>query len=1110
MKEKSAKRSGKLLILLVIMLLLPLGVIAQVITVKGTVIDSQGETVIGASVVEKGNVKNATVTDFNGNFTLKVAKGKTLVISFIGMETQEVKAAPTLNITMRDDTKAIEEVVVIGYGGSKARKDLTGSVGSVSGKRLESVPVTSAAVALQGKISGVQVTTVDGQPGADVHIRVRGGTSVTQSNEPLYIVDGFQTDNINDIPPSDIASIDVLKDASLTAIYGAKGGNGVVIVTTKSAKEGKVQVSFNGNLSVSSLARKLDLMNAADFVKYQYQWHACNGTRSTNAKFFKANFGNPYDLDMYAVLPSHDWQDEVMGENPISYSANLNIGGGSDKVKFNLSLTNSEDNGIILGSGVRRTTLNMKTNVKLSDKLTFQINPKFTFRRDEGAGGNNIGTGGIINVLQYRPTNGLREYGYIDPSYADPDEEELFNYTNPKNDIAINQLVKHSYNYSTGLSLDWKPIKGLTLRTEGTIGLKWNDQKRFYGALTGTGQKHNNQPVAQLDNSFALSYIWTNTASYNFSLKDVHNFSLLAGQEIQHYDRRSESMMNRYFPRSFSASDAWNNMSFGTPYINSSSLSTPDRTASFFGQVNYNFDHKYLLSGTFRADGSTKFAPGNQWGYFPSISGAWVLSEEKFMKNIKWIDMLKIRAAIGLSGNNRIDNDMWRQLYAINTTGGPGFGETTLYGEQYYGNAGGSKFTNRDIKWETTITRNIAADITLFGGRLTITPEFYWYTTKDLLYRSDIPSVVGYTSQMQNIGQVTTKGIELSISGDILQGKDYVLSANVSLGFNKKKIDKLNGTDDVVWDQNDRWKSSYNDYCLKVGSEVGLIYGFVYDGLYTMDEFYFDPLNNFQAVPWGSSAADNGTSKNCAPRADGYVTVINDVSGTSNSGIATMPGKIKFKDLNGDGRITEDDRTVIGNTNPRIQGGFGLSGQWKDFDFTANFTYMLDFDINNATAYALSSSGGNKNTFNNVLAKFNDAWLYNDLTGELTGTKGDILYKLYYVDNGLDIYKNANKGRTLWNPTDVTTNLTQSYFIEDGSFLRCNDITIGYSLPKNILKKVGLSKARFYVSATNLFIITGYSGYDPEVDIQTGLTCGMDWNRYPRSRGFVFGTNITF
>ncbi len=606
--------------------------------------------------------------------------------------------------------------------------------------------------------------------------------------------------------------------------------------------------------------------------------------------------------------------------------------------------------------------------------------------------------------------------------------------------------------------------------------------------------------------------MWTNTASYNLTLKDVHNLSFLLGQEIQHSQKRSTSMTNRYFPESFTATDAWNNMGFGTPAPNSgvSSLSTPDRTASFFGQVNYNFNHKYLLSGTFRADGSTKFSPGNQWGYFPSISGAWVLSEEKFLKDVKWIDMLKIRAAFGLSGNNRIDNDMWRPLYSIASTGGPGFGEATQFGEQFYGNFGGAKFTNREIKWETTITRNIAADITLFGGRLTISPEFYWYTTKDLLYKSNVPPVIGYTSQIQNIGQVTSKGFELSISGDILQGKDYVLSANLSLGLNKKKIDKLNGTDDVVWDYNDRWRSDYNDYCLKVGDEVGLIYGFVYDGLYSMDEFYFDPLNNYQAMPWGSSATDNGTSKNCAPREDGYVTVINDVSGSSNSGIATMPGKIKFKDLNGDGRITEDDRTVIGNTNPKVQGGFGLSGQWKNFDFTANFTYMLDFDINNATAYALSSSKGNKEKFYNVLSKFKDGWQYNDLTGELTGTKGDILYKLYYVDNGLSIYKQANEGRTLWNPTDVTKNVTQSYFIEDGSFLRCNDITIGYTVPNNIMKKIGLTKARFYVSATNLFIITGYSGYDPEVDIQTGLTCGMDYNRYPRSRGFVFGTNITF
>ncbi len=425
----------RLCLLAAFFVLAPPEVLAQTIA-KGQVLDSTGEAVIGATVVEKGDPKNAAVTDFDGNFSLTLKNAKTVVISYIGMVSQEVAASQNMKVTLQDDNAALEEVVVIGYT-SKARKDLTGSVGSVSGAKLAAVPVTSAAVALQGKVSGVQVTTVDGQPGADVNIRVRGGTSVTQSNEPLYIVDGFQVDNINDIPPTDIASIDILKDASLTAIYGAKGGNGVVVVTTKSAKEGKVQVSFNANLNISHLAKKLDIMNAQDFVNYQYQWHAAAGTRNSNAKFFRSNFGNPYDLDMYSTLPSHDWQDEVMGETPVNYSANVTIGGGSEKVKFNLSLTNSEDKGIILGSGVSRTNLNVKTNVQISDKLSMQFNPKFTFRRDNGAGGEHIGTGGIIDVLKYRPANGLREYGYIDPSYADPNEEELLTYTNTKSSSSL-------------------------------------------------------------------------------------------------------------------------------------------------------------------------------------------------------------------------------------------------------------------------------------------------------------------------------------------------------------------------------------------------------------------------------------------------------------------------------------------------------------------------------------------------------------------------------------------------------------------------------------------------------------------------------------------------
>ncbi len=1110
MKQKNGMR-GKLFLFLALLLIAPIGVLAQSVTVKGTIFDSEGEPIIGASVTEKDNPKSGTISDFDGNFSFSVPKGKKLLVSYIGMISQEIDAVAgqDLKIFLKDDQQALEEVVIIGYGGSKARKDLTGSVGSISGAKLAQVPVTSAAVALQGKIAGVQVTTVDGAPGADINIRVRGGTSVTQSNEPLYIVDGFQVSNINDIPPTDIASIDVLKDASITAIYGAKGGNGVVVVTTKSAKAGKIQVSVNSNISTSRLVRKLDMMNAAQFARYQYEWSASNGSRSANAKFFRANFGNPQDLDMYNTLPTHDWQDVVMSEHPFNYSTNVSVGGGTESIRFNLSLTQSEDKGIIMGSGVRRTNLNLKTAIELNKNLTLQINPKFSFRRDEGAGGDNIGTGGIIDVLKYRPTNGLREYGYVDPSYADPNEEGLFTYTNPKSDIAINQQNKYAYDYSNAFSLEWRPVKGLVLRTEGTIGLKWGDQYRFWGALTGEGQKNNMLPVAKVEKRQTFNYRWTNTASYGLKLKDLHDFSFLLGQEIYHSQEKRNTQENRYFPFDFEAKQAWANMGFGTPKTSDSSLSTPDRMASYFGQIAYNYDHKYLFSAVIRADGSTRFAPGNQWGYFPSVAGAWDISREGFMDSMPWIDQLKLRAAIGLAGNNRIDNNLWRSLYDINSTGGPGFGESTQFGEQWYGNQGGAKFANRDIKWETTLTRNLAADIALFGNRLTITPEVYWNTTRDLLYSSDIPSAIGYTSQMQNIGQVTNKGIELSISGDILRGKDYVLSGNFSMGINKRRIDKLNGTDDVIWDQNDRWKSSYNDYCLRVGDEVGLIYGFVYDGIYSMDEFFFDPSNNYHAMPWGSSAVDNGTNKD-QPLVDPdgvehSKTVINTISGNSNSGIATLPGKIKFKDLDGDGYITENDRTVIGNTNPKFQGGFGLSGQFKNFDFTMNFNFMVDFDVNNATAYQLSSSEGNDKKFFNALSKFDkQGWIYT------RDGDGECMYKCYFIDGSVDMYRELNAGRTLWSPVDVTRKITHSYFIEDGSFLRCQDLTIGYTLPTKITAKWGISKARFYVSTSNLFIITGYSGYDPEVDVQTGLTCGMDYNRYPRSRGFVLGTNITF
>ncbi len=1081
--------------LLLMVLCVGLPARAQNITVNGVVEDSAGEPMIGATVLVQGS-KDGVATDFDGNFTIKCASNAKLVVSYIGYKSQtiEVNGQTNIKVVLVEDAEVLEDVVVVGYGGTRARRDLTGSVGSVSGVKLAAVPVTSAAVALQGKVAGVQVTTVDGQPGADINIRVRGATSVTQANDPLYIVDGFQVDNINDIPPADIQSIDILKDASLTAIYGAKGGNGVVIVTTKSAQEGKTQVNFNAQGSISHISKKLDLMNTPEFVAYQWDLSApVKKYNTTETNLFRYYFGNPLDMALYDNAPTHDWQDEVMGGNPFSYSTNLSIGGGTDKTRYNISITQSDDRGIIMGSGVRRTNIHTKLQTKILPNLTLQFNPKVSYRRDEGAGGDNVGTGGIIDVLRYRPTNGLRELGmYWDEGVADPDKEAAFAYTNPVNDIQSNTRKKHSYTITNQAALEYKPITGLTLRTEGVYTFAFSDDNRFWGPLTATGKKHNNLPVAQITKNQKNSYTWTTTASYDWSIKEKNNFYALVGFELYNTQTQKTFQQNRYFPRDITADRAWDNMGLGTAYQSTSELGTADRTTSYFGQLNYNYDHKYLLSATFRADGSSLFAPGNQWGYFPSVSGAWVISEENFLKDLTWLNELKFRAAIGKAGNNRIDADQWRFLYYSNNTEGPAFGENMTDGELWMDT--GKYLVNPDLKWETTLTRNFAFDIALFDNRLRISPEYYWNTTSDLIYQADVLSTMGYSKQFQNIGQVTNRGFELSVNGDILRGKDYVLSASFNIGANKMKVDKLTGDENYLELRHSRANTTAgNNYRLEVGGEVGLIYGYVYDGLYGFDEFYYDAGKSIY-VPIDQKYIDK-MGLDCKPTVD-----MDGIFDSNRAGKATLPGKPKFKDRNGDGRIDEKDRTVIGRTTPKLQGGFGLNGQWKGFDFVANFTYFLDFDVYNATAYYLSSSIGNTGgNYLNVFSKFTDRWNYTD--GK---------WNTYGDDTKREFYESVNAGKTQWNPADMRKDYTVSNFVEDGSFLRCTDITLGYTLPTNIIKHAGMSKCRFYASVTNPFIITSYSGFDPEVDVQSGLTPSYDMNRYPRSRSYVLGINLSF
>ena len=669
------------------MVLTPSSVLAQNV-VKGTVLDANNEPVIGASVIEKGNPKNGTVTDIDGNFTLNLKAGKTAVISYIGMVAQEVKVGgQAQTIVLKDDNSQLNEVVVVGYT-SKARKDLTGSVGSISGQKLAVVPVASAAEALAGKIAGVQVTTVDGAPGADINIRIRGGSAISssQDSKPLFIVDGFQADNINDIPPTDIQSIDVLKDASLTAVYGARGGNGVVIVTTKSAQAGKVKVDFNAYGQLSWLAGKQEMLDTYEFVKYQL-----DGTYNSNSKkyAFRRDFGNPNDLDIYKTKTTHDWQDELMGDPALTQMYNVTVNGGNEKLRFSTSLTQHNQDGIISNSGVRRTNMNTKINVKLAKNVNLLVNPRFTYRRDLGAGASGIGTGGLVGVLNYKPTNGLREFTSYDDEWQDFSVERYWKLASPLDDINQNYLLKHSYSFTNQASLTWEIIPNLTFRSDIAQFWSFSDNNRFYGYLTDEAAKNENMPVAQITNTRGFKYTWTNTLNYSLTLKENHNFSFLLGQEVQHTQTTTNYQASRYFPQSTSPRYAFNNMGLGSAYGSTSSVTTPNRIASYFGQINYNYMHKYLLSGTMRADGSTRFAPGNQWGYFPSISGAWVISEESWW-NKDVVDQLKIRAAFGLSGNNNIGDDRWRYQYNINSQGGPSWGEstTTQNGDKYYASDG--------------------------------------------------------------------------------------------------------------------------------------------------------------------------------------------------------------------------------------------------------------------------------------------------------------------------------------------------------------------------------------------------------------------------------------
>lgn len=1039
------------------------------------------------------------MTGIDGDFSLSVPESaKTLIITYIGFSSKELPIdRTTFNVVLEEDATGLDEVVVIGYGTAR-RKDLTGAVSSMQGTELAKIPVTSTTQAMTGRLAGVQITTADGSPDAEMIIRVRGGGSITGDNSPLYIVDGFPVSSIGDVAPTDIQDITVLKDASSTAIYGSRGANGVVLITTKSAQGGKTKVSYNGYIQGKKMAKKIDVMNPYDFVMFNYEKAALRNAVSS----FEKRFGAFDDLDLYKYQEGTDWQEEMFDNSDLSQSHNISVTGGSDKTKFALSGTYVNDNSLMKDNAYDRFNLNLKLNHQIAKNLKFDFGTRVSDTETKG-----VGTGGgTYKIRSYEslmkgPVNGLYDFIEIDPGTMD--EADLEQYLNDTMTLQekVNQFWRRKnerrYNFTGGLS--WDILKNLTYRLEGGYNYLFRQQKDYFGARSSKAiQDGGSLPMGEWEKKDSWSYRVANTLTWNQTWKEKHNLTAMIGQELNVSGSETNKMIGKFFqeeitPEKMFASMANNSGETGSRTI-SSSLGQEDRMASFFGRLNYNFDDRYLLTFTMRADGSSKFSRGNRWGYFPAFAAAWRVSEEEFMNSTSdWLSNLKLRGSYGEAGNNRIGSSMYETLYKIYSS------------SKYYG-AGGiqnphytlnnTELANSSLRWETTVTRNVGLDFGVLNERISANLDWYWNTTKDLLVARQI-SLAGYSAVQENIGQTSNRGVELTLNAAVVQKKDFRVDLNFNIGFNKNKVDKLADTNEMSY-RSEAFSSDTkerDDYRVIVGQPLGLIYGFVYDGIYQVDDFetYIDANGNtqFQFDASGNYILKEGIARN------GYLS-------GSNGGI--RPGAMKLQDLDGNNEIDANDRRIIGKTAPKNTGGFGINVMYKGFDFSALFNWVYGNKIYNMDK--IVSTQSYRTSYANLRDYMNpatSAWTY------LDRTTGEII-------TDYETLKTMNEGKSYWSPLTIPDNnpIVTSWAVEDGSYLRLQNITLGYTLPKTFTQKFACEQFRLYCTLNNLYTWTDYTGYDPEVNSAirgsstSGVTPGVDFSAYPKSISWTLGVNVTF
>lgn len=1057
--------------------------------IEGTVKDTKGEPIIGATVMVKGTA-TGTITDFDGNFSLDATDGANLEISYVGYQSQQIKAisGKLLAVTLKEDTEILDEVVVVGYG-TQRKRDVRTSIASVRASDLKGQPVSSMAEAMAGKMPGVQITQGTGAPGSSLQIKVRGTGTITAGTSPLYVVDGvpLAKDQLNTFNMNDVESIEVLKDASSAAIYGSRGSNGVVLITTKKGTSGKTTVTYGGYYAWQSVSKKIDMLDAYEYAELAYD--ARNNTyvdkmESINRKRIAAgnsplpfsisdnnalrlkNSGNDYNtivpmelipyLNGTPGLTNTDWQDEIYRTAGMQ-NHTVSASGGSDKIKYYVSLDYLNQDGIIINSDFKR--YGARLNLDVSEgifKFGITLNPSLTIENKVNSDGayNSNGGGVVASALHSSPIfpvyNDDGSFCFAQNSWS-ADTETIMDdgsikrgnsQTQVGNPVALAMLQKDEKKASRIFGNIYGEVAFLpSLKYRANFGVDlYNDSEDTFRPstipLSNTKGNPESIPEATSQTSRIYNWVFEQTLSYNKNFGG-HSVSVLGGWTMQY--QRDES--NYAFANGFIINSI--------PTLNAGTVTRGNSNASEWSllsalaRIQYNYLGKYMITGALRADGASRFGKNNRWGYFPSVSLGWRISEEKFMNSLEFIDDLKLRASYGLTGNFNIPNygSQGELAYYSYVLGGSS--PDAIKG------AAPKSMPNPDLKWEKTAQVNVGFDATLFKNRLTLGLDLYNSNTYDLLLNVPVPMTTGYTTRLENIGKVNNKGIEFNISTNHQMG-DVTWSAYFNISKNINEVKALGpGNADIISSG-----SVGNAYFItRVGEPIGSYYLPVVEGVY-------------------KNQAEVDAS-------------LHYVDSPSNYGLAdTKPGDFKFKDVNGDGilDISDTDRAIVGNYMPDFTYGFGANIAWKGIDLGVIFQGVYGNEILNLSRRYFYNHEGNMNNYKGAL----DRWKSEDNPG-----------------SGMNVRANrVSKGQN---------GTTSTWHVEDGSYLRIKNISLGYTFPMSLVNKVCLQAARIYCSIQNPFTFTRYEGYNPEVSNRNSVTTnGEDYGVYPLARTISLGVNLTF